>query len=62
MLSIGIDRSRHRDEGNVYDEKGKVKPATTARKHLKKANDLFNTMMRIGITDKKPPLPLAVEQ
>ncbi len=42
----------------IYDEKGREKPAAMARKHLKKANDLFSTMMRIGVADKKP---LAVE-
>jgi len=45
----------------IYDEKGKEKPAASARKHLKKANDLFNTMMRIGVADRKPLAPV-VEQ
>jgi tetratricopeptide (TPR) repeat protein len=43
----------------IYDQKGKEKPAALTRKHLKKANDLFSTMMRIGITDRKP---LEIEQ
>ena len=38
----------------IYDQKGKEKPAALTRKHLKKANDLFGTMMRIGVADKKP--------
>ena len=45
----------------IFEDKGKDKSAAAARKHLKKANDLFNTMMRIGVTDKKieqPPLLL----
>lgn len=37
----------------IFEDKGKDKSAAAARKHLKKANDLFNTMMRIGVTDKK---------
>lgn len=45
----------------IYDEEGKPKPATAARRHLKKANDLFSTMMRIGVTERKP-IPLAVER
>ena len=43
----------------IYDDKGREKPAATTRKHLKKANDLFSTMMRIGVADRKP---LLVEQ
>jgi tetratricopeptide (TPR) repeat protein len=43
----------------IYDDKGKEKPASAARKHLKKANDLFSTMMRIGVADKKPLAPVA---
>jgi tetratricopeptide (TPR) repeat protein len=43
----------------IYDDKGKDKPASAARKHLKKANDLFSTMMRIGVADKKPLAPVA---
>lgn len=43
----------------IYDQKGKEKPAALTRKHLKKANDLFSTMMRIGVADRKP---LEIEQ
>ncbi|HTY92108.1 MAG TPA: hypothetical protein VMC84_13110 [Methanocella sp.] len=43
----------------IYDEHKKDKPASTARKQLKKANDLFSTMMRIGVADKKPVAPVA---
>lgn len=43
----------------IYDERKKDKPASTARKQLKKANDLFSTMMRIGVADKKPLAPVA---
>ncbi|MCD1295157.1 hypothetical protein CUJ83_09120 [Methanocella sp. CWC-04] len=32
----------------IYDESGREKPASTVRKYLKDANDLFGTMMRIG--------------
>ncbi|MDI6897523.1 hypothetical protein [Methanocella conradii] len=45
----------------IYDDKGKEKPAAAARKHLKKANGLFNTMMRIGVADRKPSAPM-IEQ
>ncbi len=46
----------------IFEEKGMDKQATTARKHLKKANDLFNTMLRIGVADKKPePAPLLLK-
>jgi tetratricopeptide (TPR) repeat protein len=38
----------------IYDEKGREKQASAVRKHLKKANDLFSTMMRIGVVDRKP--------
>jgi tetratricopeptide (TPR) repeat protein len=38
----------------IFDDKKKEKSAAAARRYLKKANDLFNTMMRIGVTDKKP--------
>jgi hypothetical protein len=41
----------------IFEEKGMDKQATAARKHLKKANDLFNTMLRIGVADKKPEKP-----
>ncbi|BAI62439.1 conserved hypothetical protein [Methanocella paludicola SANAE] len=43
----------------IYDERKKDKPASAARKHLKKANDLFSTMMRIGVADSKPLAPVA---
>ncbi|HEY3423007.1 MAG TPA: hypothetical protein VGK13_07580, partial [Methanocellaceae archaeon] len=47
----------------IFEDKGKDKPAAAARKHLKKANDLFNTMMRIGVTDKKlEQTPLLIGQ
>lgn len=46
----------------IFEDKGKDKSAAAARKHLKKANDLFNTMMRIGVTDKKlEPAPLLLK-
>ncbi len=45
----------------IYDGAGREKPAAGARKHLKKANDLFNTMMRIGVADRKPLAPV-IEQ
>lgn len=43
----------------IYDERNKNKPASAARKNLKKANDLFSTMMRIGVAEKKPLAPVA---
>lgn len=45
----------------IFDDKGKEKPAAIARKNLKKANDLFNTMMRVGVVERERK-PLAVEQ
>jgi tetratricopeptide (TPR) repeat protein len=42
----------------IYDERKKDKPAAATKKHLKKANDLFNTMMRIGVADRKPLAPV----
>jgi hypothetical protein len=45
----------------IYDDKGREKPAAMARKHLKKANDLFSTMMRIGVADNKPLAAEAVQ-
>jgi len=42
----------------IYDEHKKDRPAAAARKHLKKASDLFNTMMRIGVADRKPLAPV----
>ncbi len=46
----------------IFEDKGKDKSAAATRKHLKKANDLFNTMMRIGVTDKKlEPTPLVLK-
>jgi tetratricopeptide (TPR) repeat protein len=45
----------------IYDERKKDRPAAETRKRLKKANDLFNTMMRIGVADRKPEAPV-IEQ
>ncbi len=45
----------------IYEEKGREKHSASAKKHLKKANDLFNTMMHIGVADRKPLAPV-VEQ
>lgn len=46
----------------IFEDKGQDKPAAAVRKHLKKANDLFNTMLRIGVADKKPePVPLVTK-
>jgi tetratricopeptide (TPR) repeat protein len=42
----------------IFDEHKKDKPAAETKKHLKKANDLFNTMMRIGVADRKPLAPV----
>jgi tetratricopeptide (TPR) repeat protein len=42
----------------IYDQKGKDKPAAITRKHLKKANDLFSTMMRIGVAADRKPLEI----
>jgi tetratricopeptide (TPR) repeat protein len=50
----------------IYDERKKEKPAAVTKKHLKRANDLFNTMMRIGVADRKnalgDPLAPVIEQ
>lgn len=47
----------------IFEKQGKEKPAAAARKYLKKANDLFNSMMRIGVTENKKTAqaPLLVE-